>query len=50
MRLHIVINNHIVEQVNGFNYLGYKSTVTNNGDLEIQMKRLTKCAAHYEER
>jgi hypothetical protein len=30
-----VINNHIIEKVDTFNYLGYTITVTNNRDLEI---------------
>jgi hypothetical protein len=38
MRSKIVINNHIIEQVNSSNYLVYTTiTVTNNRDLEIRM-------------
>jgi hypothetical protein len=33
----IVLNNHIIEQVNSFNYLGYVIGVTNNNDLEIKL-------------
>jgi hypothetical protein len=32
VRPQIVLNNHIIEQVNSFNYLGYTIAVTNNKD------------------
>jgi hypothetical protein len=41
----VVINNNIIEQVNSFNYLGFTITVSNNRDLEIEMRRLNqKCS------
>jgi hypothetical protein len=33
----IIINNHIIEQINGFIFLSYTIPVTNNRDLEIEM-------------
>jgi hypothetical protein len=39
VRSKIVLNNHIIEQVNSFNYLGYTIAVTNNKDLEIKLNR-----------
>jgi hypothetical protein len=38
VRSKIVLNNHIIEQVNSFNYLGYTIAVTNNKDLETKIK------------
>jgi hypothetical protein len=35
----IVLNNHIIEQVNSFSYLGYTIAVTNNKDLEVTLNR-----------
>jgi hypothetical protein len=37
VRTKVMINNHIIEQINGFNYLAYTIPVTNNRDLEIKM-------------
>jgi hypothetical protein len=42
VRTKIVINNHIAEQVNSYNYLGYAFMVTNNRDLEIQLNGFNK--------
>jgi hypothetical protein len=39
VRSKIVLNNHIIEQENSFNYLGYTIAVTNNKDLEIKLNR-----------
>jgi hypothetical protein len=38
MRIKIMINSNINEEISSFNNLGYKITVTNNRDLEIEMK------------
>jgi hypothetical protein len=42
VRTKIVINNHIIELLNNFNYLGYTITVTNHRDLEIKMSRFNQ--------
>jgi hypothetical protein len=42
VRTKILKNNHIIEQVNSFNYLGYAVTVTNNRDLEIKMNTFSQ--------
>jgi hypothetical protein len=42
VRTKIVINNHIAEQVNSYNYLGYVFMVTNNRDLEIKLNRFNE--------
>jgi hypothetical protein len=42
VRTKLVINYHIIEQVNICNYLGYTITLTNNRDLEIKMNRLNQ--------
>jgi hypothetical protein len=42
VRTKIVINNHIFEQVNSFNYFGYTIKVINNRDLEIKMNRFNQ--------
>jgi hypothetical protein len=42
VRTKIVINNHITEQANSFNYLDYTTTVTSTRDFEIKMNRLTQ--------
>jgi hypothetical protein len=39
VRSKIVLNNHIIEQVNSFIYLGYTIAVTNDKDLEIKLNR-----------
>jgi hypothetical protein len=41
-RTKIVINNNIIEQVNSFSYLGYKITVPNNRDFEINWNRFNQ--------
>jgi hypothetical protein len=42
VRTDIVINNHIIEQANSSNHLGYSITVTNNRDLEININRFNQ--------
>jgi hypothetical protein len=42
VRIKIVINNNIIEQVNSFNYLEYTITASNNTDLEIKMNRFNQ--------
>jgi hypothetical protein len=37
MRTKIMINNYIIEKVNSSDYIGYRITVSNNRDLEINM-------------
>jgi hypothetical protein len=37
LNLYVSDNNHIIEQVNSFNYLGYAIAVTNNKDLEMKL-------------
>jgi hypothetical protein len=37
-----IVENHIIEQVNSSNYLGYSITETNDKDLEIKMSRFNK--------
>jgi hypothetical protein len=37
VRTKIMINNHIIEQINGSDYLRYTIPATNNRDLEIKM-------------
>jgi hypothetical protein len=39
VRAKILVNNHMFEQVIGFNCLGYTITVSNNRDLETKMNR-----------
>jgi hypothetical protein len=39
MRPKIVLNNHTIEEVNSFNYLGYTIAITSNKDLEIKLNR-----------
>jgi hypothetical protein len=37
VRTKILINSHVIKQVNSFNYLGHEITVTSNRDLEIKI-------------
>jgi hypothetical protein len=39
VRLKVVLNNNVIEQVNSLNYLGYTVAVTNNRDLETELNR-----------
>jgi hypothetical protein len=46
IRTKTVINNHVIEQINSCNYVGYTFTVSNNRYLEINKKfweELTTC-------
>jgi stalled ribosome rescue protein Dom34 len=42
VRIKILINDHITEKVNSFNYLRCTITVTNNTDIEIKKNRFNK--------
>jgi hypothetical protein len=48
VRTKIVINNHIIEQVNSFNYLGYTVKATNNRYLDIKMNKFNQMCSTME--